>query len=176
VTDLRITGNIVLYLTTIGAVLAVAIYSQRPWRSGIVGRQAMAGMVALASVLLVISVRNLIGPFPFYPHLRLIAFTSVGVTVWTQVLVLIYVQRHAGTSRQSKETPMSGLGNNRDSGTPTWLKWGSEAKKLGAAVGGGLAMAISSGFVPEPYNTYAVSALALLTMFGVYKLKNEPAK
>jgi len=57
---------------------------------------------------------------------------------------------------------------------PTWLKWRSEAKKLGAAVAGGLVAVLATGLVHEPYKTYAVAAVVFLTSVGVYKVRNEP--
>lgn len=56
---------------------------------------------------------------------------------------------------------------------PVWLKWGTEAKKLGAAVYG-LAAMIPAGFLPEPWGTVVQVIVGAITASGVYALKNEP--
>lgn len=88
-------GNVLLYFTTAGALTAVVLYSRVLWWSGWAGRANMVGMVALASVTLTVSIRNLFGPFPGYDVLRLVAFGLVGVGVWFQVVVLIKLRRTA---------------------------------------------------------------------------------
>lgn len=58
---------------------------------------------------------------------------------------------------------------------PTFLKWLTEARKVGAAVAGLIALALASNLVPAEYVGYANTAIGVLTAVGVYKARNtEP--
>lgn len=86
-------GNTLLYLTTLGSILGVAVYSRVPWWRTMVGRSQMLGMGALTSILTVVSIRNAFGPFPGYDILRLVTFAAVGLAVWWQFGVLVRIRR-----------------------------------------------------------------------------------
>lgn len=90
----NVIGDVVLFATTAGAVLSVLLYSRVPWYKSPIGRHVMSYMSAIASVLVTVSIRNIIGPFPLYDYLRLGTFSLVGVVVWWRLFVLIRARRN----------------------------------------------------------------------------------
>lgn len=51
-----------------------------------------------------------------------------------------------------------------------------QVRKAIASALGGLAAVVATGIVPEPWNTWAVTAIMVGTVLGVYNLPNEPAE
>lgn len=50
-----------------------------------------------------------------------------------------------------------------------------QTRKAITSAFGGLVAILATGIVPEPWNTWAVTAVMVATVLGVYRVPNEPA-
>lgn len=57
---------------------------------------------------------------------------------------------------------------------PVWLQLKTKSRKLAALIIGAIATLVSTGLVPEPWNTYANAVILIGTAVGVYTARNEP--
>lgn len=82
-------GNGILYFAAIGAALTVMFYSRVPWWRSREGRAFMGQAASITVLLVVVSIRNLVGTFASYDELRLGAFGAVALVLWWQLSLVV---------------------------------------------------------------------------------------
>lgn len=82
-------GNLILFITTAGAVLGWLVYLTAPWWRTAFGRHAVSYMGVVALILVLLTVRNSVGDFGAYDRVRLIAYALGGVVVWWRTIIII---------------------------------------------------------------------------------------
>lgn len=86
-------GDVVLFSATGGAVLSVAMYAPAPWYRQATGVHVMSYMAVVAAVLLLVTVRNIIGPFPLYEFLRLLVWVFGAIVIWWRAFIIWRARR-----------------------------------------------------------------------------------
>jgi len=90
---LHLIGNGLLYWAAAVGTASVVFHLTGPWWTSPMGRHLGAYMGALAAVLGLVAVRNLLGPFPGYPVARTVVFALIPVVMTRQLWLQIQVRR-----------------------------------------------------------------------------------
>jgi len=82
-------SNLLLYWAALVGIASAIFHMTGPWWTSPMGRHLAAYMWALALVLCLVGIRNLLGPFPGYQVMRIVVFAAIPIVMTRQLWLQI---------------------------------------------------------------------------------------